>query len=171
MEGAEPPIVLGHVAGVYGIKGWLKLKSYTDPPLNAVQYLPLSLRKGDQVQSVAVVEAQERPQGLVVQFEGFSDRTAAEQWLRAELIAPLSALPPLPEGEYYWHQLVGLSVYSAETWLGEVVELLETGANDVLVVREPDSGRERLIPYLPEQVVTRINLAERRMDVDWDPEF
>lgn len=171
MEGAAPPIVLGRIAGVFGIKGWLKLKSYTDPPLNAVEYAPLSLRKDGSIQPVTVVAVEERPQGLVVQFKGIDDRTAAEAWLRAELVAPAAALPALPDGEYYWHQLTGLLVYSGDVCLGEVVELLETGANDVLVVREAASNRERLIPYLPERVVMRVDLAARRMDVDWDPEF
>jgi 16S rRNA processing protein RimM len=92
---------------------------------------------------------------------------------------PADRLPALAEGEYYWHQLEGLEVWcgasegDGQVLLGTVDHLIETGANDVLVVRASPGSmdqRERLIPYLPGDVVTGVDLAAGRMEVNWFPE-
>jgi 16S rRNA processing protein RimM len=87
-------------------------------------------------------------------------------------------LPSLPVGDYYWHQLIGLTVYTQvdgnEVELGDIASMMETGANDVVVVIATASSiddQERLIPYLVDQFVLKIDLEGNRMDVDWDPEF
>jgi 16S rRNA processing protein RimM len=84
-------------------------------------------------------------------------------------------LPELPSGEYYWYQLEGLDVFTVSgECLGKVHHLMETGSNDVVVVRATSGSidqRERLIPYLPDQVVQQVDLDQGRMVVDWDPEF
>ncbi len=91
-----------------------------------------------------------------------------------EIVQLLGKLPALAQGEYYWHQLEGLSVVAAGEMLGQVDHLLATGANDVLVVKPCDGSRddrERLIPWLLESVVMNVDLCEGRIEVDWDPEF
>jgi 16S rRNA processing protein RimM len=87
-------------------------------------------------------------------------------------------LPHLPAGDYYWNQLIGLKVYTqvdgSDVELGEIASMMETGANDVVVISATASSvdnQERLIPYLVGQFVLKIDLEENRMDVDWDPEF
>ena len=102
------------------------------------------------------------------------DRELAREYSGLELAVAADQLPALADDEYYWHQLVSLKVYAQEQLLGAVDHLIETGANDVLVVK-PCQGsidqRERLIPYLPGDFVQNIDLHAGTMQVDWDPEF
>jgi 16S rRNA processing protein RimM len=111
----------------------------------------------------------------VVRLKGIGDREVARTYSGADITVPTAELPELPEGEFYWHQLEGLTVLTVDgECLGKVDHMIETGSNDVLVVRATDSSidqRERLIPYLPEQAVTNVSLAEGSITVDWDPEF
>lgn len=171
-------LVVGQLAGVFGVKGWLKVKSFTQPAENILEYTPWRLRAPGGLKVVEVDDYQLRPQGLVVHLKGIDDRDIAGQIARFEIEVDKSELPELQSGDYYWHQLIGLSVVSefggSDQVLGQVTELVETGANDVLVVGPvPGSidGRERLIPYVPEIYVKSVDLAAREIRVLWDPEF
>src|SRR5690554_1838604 len=115
---------------------------------------------------------------LPILLKGIDDRELARSYGGAEIRVPTELLPELPEGEFYWHQLEGLEVFTVDgECLGKVHHLLETGSNDVLVVHATASSidqRERLIPYLPDlpdQVVKGVDLENSRIVVDWDPEF
>lgn len=162
-------LAVGRLAGVFGVKGWLKLKSFTSPPENAVQYAPHFLGAAGALKPVEIVEHQMRPQGCVIRLRGIDDRSAAEALGRLDLWVPKAALPALDGDDYYWHQLIGLDVIGPSGPLGRVDHLMETGANDVLVV--VDDHRERLIPYLPGQVIQAVDLVARQITVDWDPDF
>jgi 16S rRNA processing protein RimM len=120
-------------------------------------------------------EGRRQGQGIVVRLKGINDRNLASTYSGAEIRVRTAELPELPEGEYYWHQLEGLSVVTQnDECLGKVHHLMETGANDVLVVRATADSidqRERLIPYLPDQVLKEVDLNAARIVVDWDPEF
>ena len=104
-----------------------------------------------------------------------NDRDLARTYCGAEVRVSTAELPPLPDGEYYWFQLEGLDVFTVDDeCLGKVHHLMETGSNDVLVVQATAGSidqRERLIPYLPGEVVQSVDLAAKQMVVDWDPEF
>jgi 16S rRNA processing protein RimM len=112
---------------------------------------------------------------LVVQLKGVDDRTAAEALAQADILMPKESLPELSDDEYYWHELEGLTVFTQSgERLGQVSYLFETGANDVMVVRGDNDAidkRERLLPFLPDDVIVEISLEDGRMVVDWDPEF
>lgn len=168
--------VLGRVTSVFGVKGWVKVYSYTDPMENLLDYNRWQLRFPDgRRQQVKLVEGKRHGPGLVAQIADVADREQARLLCGAEIVVPTSSLPPLPEGEYYWHQLEGLSVETLTgQHLGVVDHLMETGSNDVLVVKgsvQSIDDRERLIPYLPDQVVKQVDLAAGKLVVDWDPEF
>lgn len=172
--------VMGKVTSVYGVKGWVKVFSYTQPKENICQYNNWQLQDSAGVsRSVKVLECKPHGNGLVALFEGSKDRDLAKNFCGMLVAVPSSELPSLPVGEYYWSQLQGLLVYSlsAEServLLGKVSHLMETGSNDVLVVKKcKDSldGNERLIPYLPEQVVKLVDLHKGVIEVDWDPDF
>ena len=106
---------------------------------------------------------------LRIQGIHVADRDAAESWVGAQIWVERSALPKLPQGEYYWADLEGLSVETVEgVVLGVVSHLFATGANDVVAVK---GERERLIPFVQPDVIRSIDLAQERMVVDWDPEF
>ena len=174
--------VMGKVTSVYGVKGWVKVFSYTQPKENLCQYLNWQLQdQSGTSRPVKVLDCKVHGNGLVALFEGASDRDLAKKFCGMLITVPSSALPSLPEGEYYWSQLQGLlvySVYEAEeskpVLLGKVSHLIETGSNDVLVVKKcKDSldANERLIPYLLEQVVKLVDLQKGVIEVDWDPDF
>ncbi len=167
--------VMGKITSVYGVKGWVKVFSYTQPKENICRYKEWRLERKGEVKTIKVLQCKAHGNGLVAQLEGCNDRDQARAYAEFLIGVPRESLPELEAGDYYWHQLEGLEVRLGDgRALGKVDHLLETGANDVLVVRKCKGsidGKERLIPYLPEQVVTEVNLAEGWIQVDWDPEF
>lgn len=171
-------ITVGKVIGVFGIKGWVKIKSFTEPPENILNYSPLWLKTRHGLSEIHIQEYQFRPQGLILHIKGIDDRGAAEELGRVELAVREQQLAELQEGHYYWHQLLGLSVISCfaseEYALGTVTDLLETGANDVLVIQptgESMDDRERLVPFVMDTFVKEISLETKTMWVEWDPDF
>lgn len=171
-------ITVGKVIGVFGIKGWLKIKSFTEPPENIVNYSPLWLKTRHGLKEIDIQEYQFRPQGLILHIRGIDDRDAAEDLGRVELAVREHQLAELEEGDFYWHQLLGLNVIScfgsSEYLLGTVNDLLETGANDVLVVQpsyESMDDRERLVPLVMDTYIKKVDLETKTIWVEWDPAF
>ena len=178
MPGATQYLVIGRIAAAFGIKGWLKVQSFTDPQENLLNYRHCHVCLRGQWREVEIDAGQVHGTGLVVHVVGVDDRTTAEQWLKSDIGIDAKRLPELDTGEFYWHQLMGLRVYTAvegqDVFLGCVDHLLETGANDVLVVRAVEGSidkRERLIPAIMDRFITNVDLAQGQMHVDWDPEF
>lgn len=173
-------VVLGRITSVYGVKGWVKVLSETEPKQGILEYRPWLIKRNDQDwEPVTIVAGRQHGKGLVVQFEGCNDRDVAMQYCGALIASPKTSLPALENGEFYWHQLEGLKVFcqgvaGQKVLLGRVDYVMSTGANDVLVVKGCESSidqRERLLPYLVEQVVKKIDLQAGEISVDWDPEF
>ena len=165
----EKWVVMGRVGGAFGVRGWLKILSDTQPRAALLDYSPWWLRHNHEWVPFDVLDGAAHGKGLIARLEGVTDRDAAEKLHGAVIAVHRQQLEPLPEGEYYWADLIGMRVTTvAGHELGRVENLLETGANDVLVVR---SERERLIPYLRPQVIKSIDLEAGVMCVDWDPEF
>lgn len=165
----ERMVVLGRLSGLYGVQGWLKVYSDTEPREGIIRYPAWWVRQQDGWKQMRVEQGRRHGKGVVVKLEGIDDRDAAAKLLNAEVAVDRNELPDTAPGEYYWTDLEGLSVVCLDgTELGRVDHLIETGANDVLVVA---GERERLIPYIPEQVIKQIDLEQGRMVVDWDPEF
>lgn len=172
-------VVIGRLTAVYGIKGWLKVYSYTEPMEKLLTYRGCQIARQGQWLPIDIEEGRAHGKGLVLKLRGVDDRDIAASYVGCDIAAPVTELPQLEAGEYYWRQLEGLQVVvddpaQGRLVLGRVDHLIETGANDVLVVKGDEHSidrRERLIPYLPEQVVLNIDLAAQRMVVDWDPDF
>lgn len=179
MESIGAPVVIGRLTQPYGLKGWIKVHSFTEPMENLLGYRQYLLHRHGQWLEVEQEAGRPHGKGLVVKLRGVDSPEQARLYSGCELAIPAAELPPLEPGEYYWRQLEGLSVWvkageGVDRLLGRVDHLLETGANDVLVVRPCEGSidqRERLIPYLPEQVVLAIDIAAGTLRVDWDPEF
>ncbi|MCH8497115.1 MAG: ribosome maturation factor RimM [Marinobacter sp.] len=167
--------VIGRITSVFGVKGWVKVYSYTDPIDGILNYPKWTAVFEGRRSALDVLEGKRHGPGIIVQLKGVSDRDQAKALCGVEIVVPTASLPALPEGEYYWYQLEGLRVETLEgVLLGQVSHLLETGSNDVLVVKGCDGSvdqRERLIPYIPDDVVKSVSLDDGRMMVDWDPEF
>lgn len=162
-------VVLGRIVGLYGVRGWVKVFSHTQPRENIVEYPVWLIRRGEAWQQVPLEAGRRHGKGVIAKLAGVDDRDAAAGLLEAEVAVPREALPPAGSEEYYWADLEGLEVKTRDgVHLGRVSHLLETGANDVLVVR---GERERLIPYTPGRAVERVDLESGLITVDWDPEF
>jgi 16S rRNA processing protein RimM len=172
----EQQITLGKVGAVYGIKGWLKIHSFTDEPDAILDYFPWSLKLGNNVQTVEITDWRKHNKGLIVKVAGIDDRDEAQALVGSEILTSEAALPELPQGDFYWRDLIGLSVVTNKGYdLGVVTDMMETGANDVLVVKanlnDGFSKKERLIPYLFEQVIESVSIENKQICVDWDPGF
>lgn len=172
----EELISLGKVSGVFGVKGWLKVHSFTDPREKIAEYGHWMLRHQGQWRKVELEAGKRQGKTVVAKLKGLDDRDEAMAYHGDEIAIYRSQLSPLETGEYYWHQLEGLDVVTTEGLeLGRVHHLLETGANDVLVVhaREDEDAkiRERLIPFTVGHTVIEVDLTVGRITVDWDPEF
>nr|WP_305906560.1 ribosome maturation factor RimM [Methylomarinum sp. Ch1-1]MDP4519249.1 ribosome maturation factor RimM [Methylomarinum sp. Ch1-1] len=163
-------INVGEISGVFGVKGWVKVFSYTQPRENILNYSPWYLQKGREIKEIKLVGGQRQGKLVVAALEGITDRDMAAPLSGSKILIDKKQLPAAQEGEYYWADLVGLRVETDQgVALGTVDHLLETGANDVLVVK--GDGKERLIPFLQQQTVLSIDLEQGVMVVDWDPDF
>ena len=170
MGGSEKFVLLGKVVGLYGVRGELKLESYTEPRTQIFRYQPWRMTSASGETTVEGCRGRAQGQGIVAELPGVADREAAAALVGSEIWVARSALPKPAPGEYYWSDLEGLEVATVEgVALGTVSHVLATGANDVLVVRNAD--RERLIPFLIGQFVTEVDLEAGRLTVDWDPDF
>jgi 16S rRNA processing protein RimM len=166
----EKLVLLGRIVGVHGVRGELKLESYTDPRMRIFRYQPWQLGTGSGVVQVAGCQGRAQGKGIVATLPGIDDRDAAAALVGSDIRVPRAALPPAAPGEYYWADLEGLEVVTMQgVPLGRVSHLVATGANDVLVIG--DGVRERLVPFLPGQFVTEVDIQGGRVVVDWDPDF
>jgi len=163
------PIVIGKVGRTYGVQGWLKVNSYTSPADNILDYDQWLFQYKGQWQTIPDVELQQHGQGIIIHFTGVDNPEEAQQYVNMPIAITHDQLGKLPEGEYYWCDLEGLTVINENgIELGTVERLMETGANDVLVVK----GEEKiLVPVVKGQVLKDVNLAEGRILVDWSGEF
>ncbi|MDH4609502.1 ribosome maturation factor RimM [Pseudomonas sp. BN102] len=171
---ADELIVLGKIFSVHGVRGEVKVYSFTDPLDNVLDYRRWTLKRDNEVKQVEVVSGRVHGKVLVVRLKGLDDREVARTYAGFEVCVPVSELPELDDDEFYWHQLEGLNVINQDgQLLGRIDHLLETGANDVMVVK-PCAGslddRERLLPYT-EQCVLSIDLDVGEMRVEWDVDF
>lgn len=171
MDSSVQVLKAGRILGAFGIKGWVKVWSDTDPAGNILGYAPWFLLRNGRWEPVEVLDGSPHGKGLVARLRGCDDRTAAEALAGLDIGIAGDSLPVLPEGEFYWQELTGMTVVTAEgVVLGVVDHLFSTGANDVMVV-QPAPGsvdaQQRLLPWVQGQVVQQVDRAARRITVDW----
>ncbi len=166
----DEKVLLGTINGLFGVKGWVKVFSYTQPRHNILEYKNWLL--GDEQNRPLEVElGQAHKSGVIAKLKGIDSRDAAVLLLNKNIWVSADQLDTLPDNEYYWYQLIGMDVYDCENKrIGKIKELMETGANDVIVVSDTAKS-EHLIPYIREQVVKTIDLQNNKMVVDWDINF
>ena len=157
---------MGRIVGLFGVRGWVKVFSYTDPREAILSYEGWLLgRKGDW-KPAEVAEGQRHGKSVIAHFVGVDDRDRAAALVGSEIAVLREALPETAEGQYYWLDLIGLRVMHRDgTDLGEVQSMLQTGANDVMVVQ---GEQERLIPFVKNEVVLSVDMVERIINVDWE---
>ena len=163
-------LIVGRINGLYGVRGWVKVFSHTEPRDNILSYRTWYLRRGNEWQPFELADGRSHGKGVVANLIGCDDRDVAAGLIGSDIAILRKQLQQAAPGEYYWTDLIGLEVRTVDgVDLGIVDHLLETGSNDVLVVLQ--GKRERLIPFIRDQVVREIDLAGRKMVVDWDPDF
>lgn len=161
------PVVVGRITSAYGIKGWIKVASFTVPRANLLSYAPWLLSSSEGWQGLDVDQTREHGKHFVAHVAGCDDRNEAQRLAGRDIAVPAEVLPATDADEYYWRDLVGLDVVSLGGHrFGRVVRLMETGANDVLVVQGAE--REHLIPFRKEFVV-KVDMDQGLVQVDWDP--
>lgn len=182
-------LAMGRITSVYGIKGWVKIESSTEPKANIFAYQPWYIAGKNGLQSIEIDEYRAHGKAYAGHIKGIDDRDVAQAYCRKDIYIEKRLLPELGDDEVYWHQLEGLKVYSVgvledgpavegnldgdRILLGEVSEIMETGSNDVLVLKSCLNSideRERLVPWL-EEFLHSIDLGKGEIEVCWDPEF
>ena len=168
-QAQDDVLVVGRIASPFGVKGWLRINAFTAVAESLLEYSPWYLKLKGQWQAVEPLAGRHHGKGLVVQLKMCHDRDAAAALTGTDIGIYRSQLPPADTDEYYWSDLMGMQVITKDDQvLGVVDHLLETGANDVIVVK---GEQEHLVPYIKGQVVKSVDLETRIIRVDWDPDF
>ncbi|MDR3451224.1 MAG: ribosome maturation factor RimM [Rhodoferax sp.] len=183
LEPAELPadaIEIGRILDAWGIKGWFKVLPYSADPealFSSKRWYLLPAERGAKTFSgtgkLAIKEAREHSGGVVASAHEVDDRSAAEALRGARIFVPRSSFPTAEKDEYYWVDLIGLEVVNREgAVLGQVTELLSTGAQTVLVIAYVQDGKaqERMVPFVA-AYVDGVDLQARRITVDWQPDY
>lgn len=164
----ESLICVGHVLGARGLGGWVRVFSHTSPRDNILNYSPWFIDRGDGLETFEV-EGQRQGKHVLARIDGIEDRTQAERLTGCQLYIRQQQLPALDAGDYYWSDLIGLAVETLQAEpLGKIAAMMETGADDVMVL---EGERERLIPFVMDEIVREVDLGNRRLVVDWSPEY
>ena len=159
-------MLLGRIAGLFGVKGWVKVFSYTQPREAILEYDRWCIKQGDTWQATRVAEGKRHGKSVIARLDGIEDRDAATDLIDCDIAIERDDMPATDDGRYYWSDLEGLKVVHRDgTELGHVAYLLETGANDVLVT---GGERERLIPFVAEKVILDVDIAAGVITVDWE---
>jgi len=166
-HGERKIVALGHISGIHGISGWLKIHSLTEPREAIFEYQPWLL--GEQQEAVRIRQGKRHGKHLIALLENADDRERAESLVNRQIAVFRDQFPELPEASYYWADLIGLTVKTQDGRnLGKIQNMLATGANDVMVVQ---GERERLIPFVHGLYVKQVDLEQGLVEVDWDPDF
>jgi 16S rRNA processing protein RimM len=170
---SERRVIVGRVSGLYGVKGWIKIYSFTRPSDRIFRYRPWYLHSTDkggiQARQYEIAEDRHHGKGLIALLGGVDDRDSAEKLVGAEIFVDRDQFGGTQKDEYYWADLLGTRVVTTDDQdLGVVESLLETGANDVLVVQ---GDRRRLVPFLLGSVIQTVDLDSGIIVADWDPDF
>jgi 16S rRNA processing protein RimM len=159
---------MGRIAAPFGIKGWVKVQSYTEDPGTLMDFESWRVGRGEQQMHYSVEAVQDHGKALVAKLAGIDDRDAAFALRGQEISVAKSALPPPEENEFYWSDLIGLKVVNRQgVELGTVDSLMESGANDLLVVK---GTSEHLIPFIA-AFVSKVDLAGGTIEVDWGEDY
>jgi 16S rRNA processing protein RimM len=162
-------VTLGRISGVFGVKGWVKVHSYTEPRDNIVGFAVWTLRRSGVESTIEVEDGRSHGGNVVAKLRGVDDPERARELMGTEILVDRAELPECKPGEYYWTDLEGLEVRAPSgELLGIVDHLVATGANDVLVLAgEPG----RLIPFVVGDVIRSVDLEAGVIVADWSPEF
>lgn len=183
LESAELPsdaVEVGRIADAWGVKGWFKVLSHNTDPQALLAARHWFLQPSDRgartfsgTASLVIRQARQHSDSVVAWAQGIDDRNAAELLRGARIFVPRADFPQTKADEYYWVDLIGLDVVNREgVALGQVRDLMSTGPQTVLVLAYEQDGKplERMIPFVS-AFVDKVELPERRITVDWQPDY
>ena len=163
----KKPVVLGRISGLFGVRGWVRIHSFTDPREAILDYEHWLIETAGEWRPVAIAEGKPHGKTVVARLDGIEDRDSAAELMNSAIGVERSDLPAPGKGEYYWSDLEGLTVQQDNgEVIGTVDYLIETGANDVLVVRKEE--QEVLIPFVTGEVIKDVDLANGVIRVSWE---
>ena len=161
-------VFVGKVSSPHGIKGWLKVISYTDPIENILYYKEwFIINEGGSKKTFSIEDSRIQGKKIIVKLDGIEDRDSAEDLKNKEILVSRIDLPKLEENTFYWNDLLDLSVLDQKgKQIGKVDSLFETGSNDVLVI--VNENKERfLVPFIMEEVIRKVDLVKEFISIDW----
>lgn len=169
MNTVEDWIIIGRFGRPHGIKGFVIVHSFTEPLDNIMQY-PWHAQLNKQWHPLVVQQIKTTDKYILALIEGYETREKAALLTNVDIAMPYQALPDLKEGEFYWHELIGMRVLNEQAVeLGVVTGLMPTGAHDILLVKHEQ--HECMIPYVLDRIVLSVNQSDNTIIVDWDAEF
>ena len=176
MSQTDEYILLGKISGVHGIKGWVKVFSYTSPRVKITEYSQWYVKgKKDQSwKTQKLIEGKEQGKNIIAKLDNINYRDEAEALVGTEIAIHKDQLEVLAENEYFWRDLIGLSVVTVEgEKLGNIDWLFDTGSNDVIIIKDTEGVevKEHLLPFVFGDVIKSVDLETSVMVVDWDAEF
>lgn len=165
----EGSVIVGRILGPWGIRGWVQVFSYTDPPTAIFDYHSWHIQGQDE--PISPIEYKRSGKRLVALLPGIDSPEQAQKWVDKAISIQRSQLPPLPMGEFYWHDLIGLRVVNREgDCLGHIKQMLATGAHDVMEI-ESFAGDDVLIPFVQGTYVDSVSLDEKAVAVNWPTDW
>lgn len=177
MTTIDNPVEIGQFGAVYGVKGWLRVHSYTENPESVFEYQPWFLKdRPTGWREIHLIEWKRHAGGFICKLEGFDQREDAQILTNSAIFIDESVLPELPEGEFYKNSFIGMRVLNQDGYdLGVIDDIMETGANDVLVVKANEDDiydkKERLLPLVFETTIQNVDEEAGVVNVIWDPDF
>lgn len=176
MNTDQQPIVLGKLGSSYGVKGWMKITAYTDSVEGIFDYSPWLLCEQGQWREVKVTQWRYQGKAIVAHLDGVDDMDKAQSLTNCEIAIYPEQMSKLPENEFYWRDLIGCEVINTNGYnMGKVEQIVETGSNDVLLVKanvkDAFGKGERMIPFVTEQFITNVDISAKQILVEWDPDF
>jgi len=161
-------LLLGKINGLFGVQGWVKIFSHTQPRKNILSYQPWYIQVNGQWQTLDIVKGREQGKTIVAQLKDINDREQAQHMIGIDVYILKSQLPKLNKGEYYWEDLIGLQVVNQkDIALGSVENLVDTGSNNVLVIK---GEKEHWVPFIKPFLIS-VELDKKLIVVDWDEDF
>ncbi|MFP3019474.1 MAG: ribosome maturation factor RimM [Arsenophonus sp.] len=168
------PIVLGILGSSYGIYGWFRIFSYTEYTENIFKYQPWFIQRSGEWKRLKLEDWKYHNKDIIIKIKNIDNRNLSNSITNCKIIVDAKQLPVLKDNDYYWKDIIGCKVITTKGYnLGYVKNLMETGSNDVLIIKanlkDAFHIKERLIPFLNEKVIKNIDLSTKIIKVDWDP--
>ena len=164
---SDKNVFVGKVSSPHGIKGWLKVISYTDPIENILSYKEWFITNDEGKKTFSIEDSRIQGKKIIVKLDGIEDRNSAQDLKNKEILVSRIELPKLEKNTFYWNDLLDLTVLDKKgKQIGKVDSLFETGSNDVLVI--VNENKERfLVPFIMEEVIRKVDLAKEFISIDW----